>query len=1042
MRISNFFGRSVATICVSTFWLAAVSGQAAEGFAVTSVDLGLAEQPGWYIIYNPFDSPEGGFLGTISEGQSSLNGEVQLGRVLDPGRYYIAWKVVDYNFGGSLDFSIGGSSTATAVLNSGDVSGQWTVPVAIDVPAAGTTIHMTLRRSLALSYRQIFNLRGLYVTTSSGEVVFFNDSILNPQYPTQLDPSPARKGNILENSGFEVGTGHGWGLAEATARSFPVASLWDNTVAFEGSASLKVPELAEVVSRIYRVRGNRQFTLSAWVKTASSGTVTVTIQNGGVSLPGNYPPAIFLSQAFPVNANWERISLSGVLLDYPTSDYYVRIKVNDSQGAFTWVDAVQWEEGGLTDYASGQALETGLVSSQPNNLFYDDEPTTMQWWVRNRGASAMSATVPYEIYDYLNRRVASGSTNVMVPAQGRWSGSLNLSNGRRGIFRVVLWVQGVEHTREEVVYGVVPRPQQMGLDTNSLIGIHANFTDFQSAALQKMGVKWNRVSSPSVAFRWKSIQPTEGIFQWSPDDMTKATSYGISVLGTLGTDWPAWADVGGLPDLAKWETFVEGVVAHYRNQVKYWEIWNEPQWGFSAEFEDFYPRLLERGISAVHRADPGAQVVGLGGVYTLSWATNALAHVASNSLASLNSVSTHIYPKIPSSDYAAFRQHIRDVYGLEIWNTEAGIWDRGFYLGENSGFVQADYTWPQKAADRYDVGHRGSAELMAYGFLNNVGNGLTKFFYYDGRIYVGPAFGNSHSTLFEYDDSIRAKGVVYAVLARLFDHSMGLGNISPNPSSLMYLFNRGGTPLVGMWSLDHVNRSVTLNLNAASYKVYDLMGNTVTIANGIIPYGTTPLYVEGQGISVATLQAAVQAATVTVRADTTAPNLSLVVFPTGPTQEDPLKFRWLAIDETSSNTIEGEPPQVIQYSYYLQGHDASWSPWSARTFVDYSKIPTGTYDFQVKARDAAGNISSTNHFALVVEFPSKPLALSAALSDGVYRIQVTGGANQGYIVIEWSNDLLQWTPSFTNSATGDGFEFTDPANGNLAPRFYRAKQQP
>jgi hypothetical protein len=500
--------------------------------------------------------------------------------------------------------------------------------------------------------------------------------------------------------------------------------------------------------------------------------------------------------------------------------------------------------------------------------------------------------------------------------------------------------------------------------------------------------------------------------------------------------------VGGLPDLAKWETFVEGVVVHYKNEVKYWEIWNEPQWGFSAEFGDFYPRLLERGISAVHRADPGAQVVGLGGVYTLSWATNALAHVASNSLASLNSVSTHIYPKIPSSDYVAFRQNIRDVYGLEIWNTEAGIWDRGFYAGENSGFIQTRYTSSQKAAERYDVGHRGSAELLAHGFLNSIGNGLTKFFYYDGRIHVGPAFGYSHSTLFEYDDTIRAKGVVYAVLARLFDHSVGLGNISPNASSEMYLLNRGGTPLVGLWSLDRMNRLLTLNLDSTSYKVYDLMGNPLNLVNGAIPYGAAPVYLEGQGISVSTLQTAVQSGSVITQPDTTAPNLSLVVFPTGPTQDNPVKFRWLAIDETSSNTLEGEPPQVIQYSYYLQGYDAGWSPWSAGTFVDYNQVPAGAYDFQVRARDAAGNVSGTNLVRIVVEEPAlKPLGLTASLSEGIFVIRVSGGTGEGFIVVESSNDFVHWIPVHTNSATIGPFEFTRPADGT-PPQFYRAKQQP
>jgi hypothetical protein len=976
-NLANLLRRSITAISVSVSLLTGAAVNGAQGFAVGSLDLGLTDQPGWFVWYNTTDSPEGAFLGTVYETLPSVSGTVQLGRTLQPGRYYAAWKVLDYSSLGTLDFKIGSSATSTTPLNSGDFNGQWTVPVVIDVPVASTTVQITLRRSKPIDARQIFLLRGLYITTSPAEVVFSDDSILIPQFPTQVDGSPARKGNILENSSFEVGTGHGWGLGESTARNFTVASMWDNTVAFEGAASLKVPHSTELVSRPYRVRGNRQFTFSAWVKTAFGGTVTLTIQNGGPYLGPNYHDPVIYTQIFPVNTSWQRVSLSGVLWDYPTSDYYVRLSVSDPQGGYAWVDGLQLEEGGLTDYASGQPLEAGLVCSQPSNLFYEDEPATMQLWVRNSGASPASATLPYEIYDYMNRRVATGSTSVTVPAGGRSSGSLNVSTGQRGIFHAVLWIQGVEHTREEMVYGVVPRPQQTGLDTSSLIGIHANFTDFQSTALQKLGIKWNRASSPSRAFRWATIEPTEGAFQWTPDDMTTATSHGISVLGTLGLDWPAWADAGGLPDLAKWETFVGGVVSHYKDQVKYWEIWNEPQYWFTP---NFYGQLLQRAVSAIRAADPQAQIVGLGGVADLTWCTNVLSSLGNTWVTNLTAVSTHLYPKFNYQAYSDFRNYVRDPYNLPVWNTEVGVWDRGFYMAENSDFVQTDYTWPQKAADRYDYGHKGAAELLSYAFLNNVGNGLSKFFYYDGRIYVGPAFSYSHPTLFEYDDSIRAKGVALAALARLFDHSAGLGDISPNASSSMFLFDRGGTPLVGMWSLDRTNRSLTLSLSGSSYKVYDLMGNPITISNGTIPYGGTPVYVEGQGISVATLRAAVQAGTVAVRADTTPPNLSLVIFPTGPTQENPVKFRWLAVDETSSSS-DGSP-KAIEYSYYLQGYDAGWSPWFPGTFVDYLNLVPGTYQFQVRARDAAGNMSSTSHVAVVVGEPtSSSTPVLAAIND-------------------------------------------------------------
>jgi hypothetical protein len=64
-----------------------------------------------------------------------------------------------------------------------------------------------------------------------------------------------------------------------------------------------------------------------------------------------------------------------------------------------------------------------------------------------------------------------------------------------------------------------------------------------------------------------------------------------------------------------------------------------------------------------------------------------------------------------------------------------------------------------------------------------------------------------------------------------------------------------------------------------------------------------------------------------------------------------------------------------------------------------------------------------------------------AFSNGLFRVQVGGGTNQGFIVIEGSTDLLQWSPLRTNAALGDMFEFVDSTNTNMTRRFYRAREK-
>lgn len=924
-----------------------------------SFDLGLTNQPGWRVWFNSTDAPEGAFLGTIEPNEAKVTAHISLGRTLDAGRYHVAWKVVDYSGSGFLDFSMGGVSTEVTNLSYSDYNGVWTTPVPIDIGSGASEVVLDLMRSLPVDKRQLYGLRGVYITTSANEVVYEQeDAIVHLELASEVDPSEPIKGNILANGGFEVGMGHGWGLWE---RDEWVASLWDPSQAYEGTASARIPRWRELVSRGYRLRGNREYTLSAWVRTEGSGQVTLQVDGGnGLLLPPGQPPAVVLKKTFNTTTNWQRFSLSGVLWDYPTGDYHVRILCRENLGQYSWVDAVQLEEGGVSDYSPATALEVGLVSGTAHNLYFDDEAIVMQLRVSNSGNEDASVSIPYKVYDYLNEIVLEGSTNVTVSAAGHWSGNLDLNPGRRGAFRVLLWVDGVDGSREEVSFGVVPRPRTMGVDTNSSIGIHSEFTTRQFDALQRLGIKWNRASSTSQAFRWNVIEPEQGQFVWSDDDMSLAADYGLAVLAVLGVGWPAWADVGGLPDLDAWESFVENVVRHYKGDVKYWEIWNEPQYKLSA---GFYGELLKRAVAAINRADPHAQIVGLGGIAQPSLANPILEYLGAEWVAAnLDAVSTHLYPKAPLQWYQDFST-VRENYSTAVWNTEAGVWDRGFYTGENSSFLQADgYIWPFKQSARYQLGHLGAAELLAYGFLQSIGYGMERFIYYDARIVVGPASHFTHPTIFEYDDSIRVKGIAYAVLAWLFDHAQGMGDISPDSDSHMYLCNRDGTPIMGLWSSDFLGRQLHLGLEPGQMRVYDMMGNLVTINGQQVPYNGRPVYVEGVGVDVDAFRAAVEASSITSFTDDVPPSVSMVVFPTGATDANPVKMRWLGIDEISSPGDAN--PDAIDYSYRLVEVDAAWSPWTAETLADYSGLPPGAYQFEVKSRDSSGNVSDP----LIVNF--------------------------------------------------------------------------
>ncbi|HXG41179.1 MAG TPA: endo-1,4-beta-xylanase [Dehalococcoidia bacterium] len=142
------------------------------------------------------------------------------------------------------------------------------------------------------------------------------------------------------------------------------------------------------------------------------------------------------------------------------------------------------------------------------------------------------------------------------------------------------------------------------------------------------GIGWLRLGFP-----WSWVEGSPGRFNWGTHDalVAKARSLGLQVLGTLGYT-AVWASTAP-PEVTRavdrerypprdydaWGRYVYQTVSRYRGQVRYWEVWNEPDLGGSGPFgfwrgtEAEFARLLAVAYQNVKRADPQAVVV-LGGL--------------------------------------------------------------------------------------------------------------------------------------------------------------------------------------------------------------------------------------------------------------------------------------------------------------------------------------------------------------------------------------------------------------------------------------------
>jgi hypothetical protein len=86
--------------------------------------------------------------------------------------------------------------------------------------------------------------------------------------------------------------------------------------------------------------------------------------------------------------------------------------------------------------------------------------------------------------------------------------------------------------------------------------------------------------------------------------------------------------------------------------------------------------------------------------------------------------------------------------------------------------------------------------------------------------------------------------------------------------------------------------------------------------------------------------------------DTTPPDTTITGGPSGTITTNSATFTFTGSDNFT-------PTASLVYATYLLGYDSGWSSFGSSTTKSYSNLPNGSYTFQVKAKDQAGNEDPT-----------------------------------------------------------------------------------
>ncbi|HPO14868.1 MAG TPA: family 1 glycosylhydrolase [Candidatus Hydrogenedentes bacterium] len=324
--------------------------------------------------------------------------------------------------------------------------------------------------------------------------------------------------------------------------------------------------------------------------------------------------------------------------------------------------------------------------------------------------------------------------------------------------------------------------------------------DRAAALAQAAGVKWSREE-----FSWASTEPQRGTFDFHYYDQVVDTAHrhGISVYGLLSY-WSTWTNAyteEGVNDFAVW---ARAVVHHFKDRIKHWEVYNEPNIFFWSGPKELYPVLVKKCYEAIKAEDPEAQVLAI----STAGVDKKFIRQCLNAGAPFDILTIHPY-----------RQHLaEESFIREMQSTAKLVGNRPVWITEMG--------WSTHVGN---VDERKQALLLARAYLSAVASGAVQnISWYDFRNDGhDPFYFESNFGVVREDMTPKPAYRALATLCTTLAHG---APVTPHKSTDgIYALEMGGN-----WALwtSKSPRTILCKVKKVPVKVINMMGETLFQTEG------------------------------------------------------------------------------------------------------------------------------------------------------------------------------------------------------------------
>ncbi|MCX7598761.1 MAG: carbohydrate binding domain-containing protein, partial [Armatimonadetes bacterium] len=386
---------------------------------------------------------------------------------------------------------------------------------------------------------------------------------LTPEEAAQGVPPP-QEGNLLQNGDFDLGLANWLGAVD-----------WDNT----GAPIFEVEKTGEEYRLKMTPAGKPMAAVSDVVALTPGWPVRATcrvraarpvkITFGVYTMGAQHAMWPFCTTEATVGPDEQRLEVSSDVPYMPFGPYgFIRIIVDEP--VVTWVDDVQLRQDG--EDAGGDPPRAAIISTKhPLGLYSEPEKPVLRL-MASVPAMARVTGFSWRVADFWGKTVLAGSWK---PGAGRHEKTIPGANLARGWYRAdVSWKWQGRLLSNEATFCLLPPAERKADPEKSAFGGHFMYGPAHLALARAVGVRWVRTWPPMFTC-WNVVEPEKGRLVWH-DEATQAYAEraGLRIFGMI-EQAPDWAAKEEDPKAA-WARYAETVVGHYKDRIRVWEIFNEP----------------------------------------------------------------------------------------------------------------------------------------------------------------------------------------------------------------------------------------------------------------------------------------------------------------------------------------------------------------------------------------------------------------------------------------------------------------------------------